>query len=496
MSVGCHISWQCYRDTGTGLGMEWKPVVNQPSHVLSMLQGYRYWAGNGVEASCESALTCLVNVTGLQVLGREWSGSQLWISPHMSCQCYRVTGTGPGMEWKPVVNRPSHVLSMLQGYRYWAGNGVEASCESALTCLVNVTGIQVLGREWSGSQLGISPHMSCQCYRDTGTGPGMEWKPVVNRPSHVLSMLQGYRYWAGNGVEASCESALTCLVNVTGLQVLGREWSGSQLWIGPHLSCQCYRDTGTGPGMEWKPVVYQPSHVLSMLQGYRYWAGNGVEASCESALTCLVNVTGIQVLGREWSGSQLWIGPHLSCQCYRDTGTGPGMEWKPVVNRPSHVLSMLQGYRYWVGNGVEASCESALTCLVNVTGIQVDTGTGPGMGWKPVVNQPSHVLSMLQGYRWIQVLGREWSGSQLWISPHMSCQCYRDTGGYRYWAGNGVEASCESALTCLVNVTGIQVLGREWSGSQLWIGPHMSCQCYRDTGTGPGMEWKPVVNRP
>ena len=71
--------------------------------------------------------------------------------------------------------------------------------------------------------------MSCQCYRDTGTGPGMEWKPVVNRPSHVLSMLQGYRYWAGNGVEASCESALTCLVNVTGIQVLGREWSGSQL---------------------------------------------------------------------------------------------------------------------------------------------------------------------------------------------------------------------------------------------------------------------------
>ena len=122
--------------------------------------------------------------------------------------------------------------------------------------------------------------MSCQCYRDTGTGPGMEWKPVVNRPSHVLSMLQGYRYWAGNGVEASCESALTCLVNVTGIQVLGREWSGSQLWN-------------------------RPSHVLSMLQGYRYWAGNGVEASCESALTCLVNVTGIQVLGREWSGSQL-----------------------------------------------------------------------------------------------------------------------------------------------------------------------------------------------
>ena len=95
--------------------------------------------------------------------------------------------------------------------------------------------------------------MSCQCYRDTGTEPGMEWKPVVNRPSHVLSMLQGYRYWAGNGVEASCESALTCLVNVTGIQVLG----------------------------------------------------HGVEASCESALTCLVNVTGIQVLGREWSGSQL-----------------------------------------------------------------------------------------------------------------------------------------------------------------------------------------------
>ena len=72
--------------------------------------------------------------------------------------------------------------------------------------------------------------MSCQCYRDTGTGPGIEWKPVVNRPSHVLSMLQGYRYWAGNGVEASCESALTYyrMVATKGRQMflflIDRQW--------------------------------------------------------------------------------------------------------------------------------------------------------------------------------------------------------------------------------------------------------------------------------